>query len=658
MSERRHKYILYPPPDKIPSQASSIPSPIPSRGLRTQKRGNPSTSSQPEMEEEITNNIVNVSPLRSQPTLESRMEPEEGPTETAYLSSIHEPLSTQKSSFATSFKTPSSRSVTFALPNEAAFDKTVESLGEGSSKPSRLLSISSSTNYTEATRADTGDINPSRDNGESLQDGSVDDVDVSGKGRKEKRTACLSNAKVKDHVAEFQALVGPGYLGASTYVADPRPTANRRRFASEDRSDSHTSVGDRQHIADHQYIAGNPRVVGSPHIDDGPQVDDRLHVGDPNPTIYSKHKSKTDPGHVPPRLPTIFQQEPPFPPPNFPPPPPPPRHPRGQIVTGAKPLHHEQAALPESQSSTNLRRLSEGIAGGGIFLPEETTSALTEDVVPREPLTAATSEAELLAGPVTNNEDGPRSRTMIRQEMMDLEQEASIISEKSEKTDAQGSDCYNRSLEHQEHQEHQEHPHIMPGQENETDLVVSAPQSHSESPLAHRETSQDAQRISRTHLTPQSVMDATSELEQLAGSYSPDPHPNTPLVERFHRTLHRTLHREVDPEESDLEEAPKAPATEPQGSRRSRRGTDQIHPSSVIAASTPSRALGNENIRAIIRDEMTDFQANDYTGRVSRPAALAALQHSLYQQPLRTEAGMRTFIRHQVILRAPGISAF
>lgn len=151
-------------------------------------------------------------------------------------------------------------------------------------------------------------------------------------------------------------------------------------------------------------------------------------------------------------------------------------------------------------------------------------------------------------------------------------------------------------------------------------------------------------------------MDATSELQRLAGNYSPDPDPdpNTPLVERFQRTLQRV----VDPEESDSEELPKAPVAEPQRPRRARRGTDQIHPSSIIAASTPSRALGSENIRAIIRDEMTDFQANDYTGRVSRPTALAALQHSLYQQPLRTEAGMRTFIRHQVILRAPGISAF
>ncbi|KAI1660446.1 hypothetical protein F4813DRAFT_294800 [Daldinia decipiens] len=666
MSERRHKYVLYPPPDKIPVQASSIPSPIPTRGLRgAQRRGNLSPSSQSELAEETTNNIVDISPLRSQPPPKSHTEPGEGSKETTHSSSIHEPLSAQKSSFATSLKTPSSRSVKFALPNKATFDETIESLEEDSPKPSKLPSINSSTRYTEATRVRTGDINPPRDNGESLQDGSVDDVDVSGERRKEQRTTAPSNPEVKDHVAEFQALVGPGYLGASTYVADPRPMEDRRRFASDGRFHNHTSVGDHQHIADRQHIADPQQVAGNPH------VDDHVHVGDSNHTADSKHKFKTDPGHVPLRLPTILQLEPPFPPPNFPPPPPPRQRPRAQNLKEAKPPHHEQAALPRSTSTTNLRRLSEEPAGGAICSPEEmTTNTLTEDVVHREPLTAATvrfpflgdddsavessvyslstqSEAELLAGPVTNNEDGPKSLTLTNQEMAELEQEVSI-SEKSQATDAQGSDCNNRSAEHPEH------PHIEQGQENETDLVSSAPQIHSESPLTHRETSQDARNISRIHLTPRSVMDATSELQQLAGSYSPETHPNTPLVERFQRTLQR----EVDPEESDFEEPPRAPVPELERSRRARRGTDQIHPSSVIAASTPSRALGSENIRAIIRDEMTDFQANDYTGRVSRPTALAALQHSLYQQPLRTEAGMRTFIRHQVILRAPGISAF
>lgn len=299
-------------------------------------------------------------------------------------------------------------------------------------------------------------------------DGSVDDIDVSGKGRKEQRTSSSSNPEVKDHVAEFQALVGPGYLGASTYVADPRPIADRRRFASDGRFDNHTSVGDHQHIADRQHIADPQQVAGNPHIDD------HLHVGDSDHAIHSKHKIKMDPGHVPLRLPTILQLEPPFPPPNFPPPPPPRHHPRAQNLKGAKPPHHEQAALPRSKSTTNLRRLSEGLAGGGIFSPEEmTTSTLTEDVVPREPLTAATvrfpflrdddsvvessvyslstqSEAELLAGPVTNNEDGPKSLTVANQEMADLGQEASI-SEQSETMDAQGSDYYSKFFFSSEH---------------------------------------------------------------------------------------------------------------------------------------------------------------------------------------------------------------
>lgn len=195
MSERRHKYVLYPPPDKTPVQASSIPSPIPPRGLRgAQRRGNPPASSQSELAEEITNNVVDISPLRrsveslidaymspedasflktnlfSQPPPKSHMELEEGLKETTHLSSIHESLSAQKSSFATSSKTLSSRSVKFAaLPNKAAFDETIESLEEDSPKPSKLPSINSSTSYTEATRVRTGDINPPRDNGESLQ---------------------------------------------------------------------------------------------------------------------------------------------------------------------------------------------------------------------------------------------------------------------------------------------------------------------------------------------------------------------------------------------------------------------------------------------------------------------------------------------------------
>lgn len=86
--------------------------------------------------------------------------------------------------------------------------------------------------------------------------------------------------------------------------------------------------------------------------------------------------------------------------------------------------------------------------------------------------------------------------------------------------------------------------------------------------------------------------------------------------------------------------------------------SNDFNPEAVTAASTPNRGLTHESLRAMIRDEMASFQNDLDNYRVSRPGTLAGLSRALEGVSLRSEGGLRLFIRHQVAAHAPQISAF
>lgn len=79
---------------------------------------------------------------------------------------------------------------------------------------------------------------------------------------------------------------------------------------------------------------------------------------------------------------------------------------------------------------------------------------------------------------------------------------------------------------------------------------------------------------------------------------------------------------------------------------------------SPIAASTPSRIMTEEYIRAMIRADMRQLQDDLSSDRITRTNLLSALSSRSHHLSVRTEAGLRHFVRQQVALQTPEITAF
>ncbi|KAI1459684.1 hypothetical protein F4805DRAFT_50127 [Annulohypoxylon moriforme] len=162
-------------------------------------------------------------------------------------------------------------------------------------------------------------------------------------------------------------------------------------------------------------------------------------------------------------------------------------------------------------------------------------------------------------------------------------------------------------------------------------------------------TSGDAFKPSRE------VVDATAELQKLASHPSPpsseygQAHQAGQQIPRSHHPMGNLAEHYVGSFEDTVIRHPQVPAPS--------RGTDRIHPASVVAASTPSRLLTHDFIRSLIHTEVSEFQNDLRTGNVTRPGALAMLSRDLEASSVLNQAGMRTFIRHQAAMYAPNISA-
>ncbi|KAI1099070.1 hypothetical protein F4804DRAFT_94881 [Jackrogersella minutella] len=148
--------------------------------------------------------------------------------------------------------------------------------------------------------------------------------------------------------------------------------------------------------------------------------------------------------------------------------------------------------------------------------------------------------------------------------------------------------------------------------------------------------------------TPQEVVDATAELQKLASGLSPLTHAHPEGVEQAYRNLHGG--RSPTESEDTVIRRPRARATN--------RGTDRIHPTAVVAASTPNRVLTHDFIHGVIQAEMHQFQQDLNANRISRSGAITSLSRVIGRSSIRTEAGLRTFVRHQAAIHAPEISAY
>ncbi|XXH01570.1 hypothetical protein Hte_007930 [Hypoxylon texense] len=83
-----------------------------------------------------------------------------------------------------------------------------------------------------------------------------------------------------------------------------------------------------------------------------------------------------------------------------------------------------------------------------------------------------------------------------------------------------------------------------------------------------------------------------------------------------------------------------------------------IRPTSVVAASTPTRLFTHEFIRGMIHEEMVRHQSVTSPDRINQQRALAALSLESGPASLRSEAALRTFTRQQVALHAPEVLAY
>ncbi|KAI1086806.1 hypothetical protein F5B19DRAFT_110444 [Rostrohypoxylon terebratum] len=155
---------------------------------------------------------------------------------------------------------------------------------------------------------------------------------------------------------------------------------------------------------------------------------------------------------------------------------------------------------------------------------------------------------------------------------------------------------------------------------------------------------------------PQEVVDATAELRKLALEPTPPDHGRSQVdakagqgIPRSHYGMGNLAEANVLSHGDTVIRHPQVPAPS--------RGTDRIHPSAVVAASTPSRLLTPDFIRSMIHDEVIQFQHDLRTSSITRPGALAMLSRAVEASSVMNQGGIRTFIRHQAALYTPNISS-
>ncbi|KAI1210134.1 uncharacterized protein F4807DRAFT_467265 [Annulohypoxylon truncatum] len=127
---------------------------------------------------------------------------------------------------------------------------------------------------------------------------------------------------------------------------------------------------------------------------------------------------------------------------------------------------------------------------------------------------------------------------------------------------------------------------------------------------------------------PRKVVDATAELRKLAGDPSPPNNGRPQTRPQGGQQIHRSYHVAGNPLEPHVELYEDTVIRHPQVPAPSR-GTDRIHPSSVVAASTPSKLLTHDFIRGMIHTELTQFQHDLRTSSITRPGALAMLSRAV-----------------------------
>ncbi|KAI2627801.1 hypothetical protein GGR54DRAFT_432808 [Hypoxylon sp. NC1633] len=376
------------------------------------------------------------------------------------------------------------------------------------------------------------------------------------------------------------------------------------------------------------------------------------HHNDPNDT-NNGHEGNPSSHYQPPRLPVRVRPpllSRPGPPPDFPPPPVPARLqlPRPTIQSSARGRRTQQGTLPRTRSSARptvpLTWLPRDRLTTSTQLPTETKAELstaakdpgpstgTKDELPTE-AKAPSLPHNYPATLVTAFQTGPKKPTIIHSNPPNTEQQATIVEEVN-MVDSRGSPVYYGA------------PYGFLGNDPETEGSVSDVLS------IHRRESNETRRNrpGGNGRPPQDVVDATAELQRL--THEPSPHLGFTDQQRLARIFGG--HRSEDDVDQFADGTPDSVIHHPQV-----HATGQsIRPSSVIAASTPTRFLTHEFIKSLIHNEMVQHQADPNSEQASRPGVLAALARLTESMSLRTEPGLRMFVRHQVASNAPQISAF
>ncbi|XDG05277.1 hypothetical protein ABKA04_004892 [Annulohypoxylon sp. FPYF3050] len=127
---------------------------------------------------------------------------------------------------------------------------------------------------------------------------------------------------------------------------------------------------------------------------------------------------------------------------------------------------------------------------------------------------------------------------------------------------------------------------------------------------------------------PQEVVDATAELRKLALEPTPPGHGRHKSDSKGGQGIPRSHYGMGNLAEANVLSYGDTVIRHPQVPAPSR-GTDRIHPSAVVAASTPSRLLTPDFIRSMIHDEVIQFQHDLRTSIVTRPGALAMLSRAV-----------------------------
>ncbi|KAI0886629.1 uncharacterized protein GGS22DRAFT_199030 [Annulohypoxylon maeteangense] len=370
----------------------------------------------------------------------------------------------------------------------------------------------------------------------------------------------------------------------------------------------------------------------------------------PDPQLFVKSKvvdGKVAPGpRFKSKLPLAVRlhKDPPYPPPSFPLPATPPEEPRRPRTrertqpSGAKayrpfPPEHRITRLPIIKASpqSNEESTAKKQPSDEISLPKANVES-SQVSFPTFGNSSWGSSSQYSSSleykdpnqPIQTSGVGPKVPTVVISNITATESEADLIQQPEMPTDTGSPIFYGRrrgrNAPPPKSNTAQDHPDIL------QQVNSSATSSYG--------TSGDGQTTSFTlppipRLTPftaskppREVVDATAELRKLASDPLPSDHEHPKAQRQTGQQIPRSHHpmgNLARPHVGSYEDTVICHSQVPAPSR----GTDRIHPSSVVAASTPSRLLTHEFIRSLIHTELTDFQNDLRTKSVSRPGALA-----------------------------------